>query len=144
MKKSLGFILSMMVFAVSAAPGAGSLTITVTGLRSNNGSVNASLFTNAKYFPGDVRGIIKTALASISQGRAVLVIKDIPFGRYAVSVMHDENNNGKLDTNFMGIPSEGIGASRNAKGKFGPPKFEDAAFDLAVTSMPLDITMTYL
>jgi len=41
-------------------------------------------------------------------------------GKYAVSVFHDENSNGKLDTNFLGIPREGVGASNNAKGHFGP------------------------
>ena len=58
-------------------------------------------------------------------------------GVYAVSVFHDENGNGKLDTGFMGIPSEGFGASNDAPEKFGPPKYADARF--AVTG---DQTLT--
>jgi len=47
---------------------------------------------------------------------------------YAVSVFHDENYNGKLDTNLLGIPREGVGASNDARGNFRPPKFGAAAF----------------
>ena len=65
-------------------------------------------------------------------------------GRYAVSVFHDENNNGKLATNFVGMPKEGVGASTNAKGHFGPPKFDAAAFRFAGGRQELKIKMTYL
>ena len=43
-------------------------------------------------------------------------------------MIHDENDNHKLDTNWIGIPTEGYGTSRDAVGKFGPPSFKDAAF----------------
>lgn len=52
--------------------------------------------------------------------------------------MHDENGNGKLDSNWLGIPSEPVGASNDARGQFGPPSFEDAAFELG----PGDVTVT--
>jgi uncharacterized protein (DUF2141 family) len=61
-----------------------------------------------------------------------------------VSVFHDENSNSKLDTNFMGIPREGVGASNKAKGHFGPPKFHDASFPFAGGRLDLQITITYL
>jgi uncharacterized protein (DUF2141 family) len=65
-------------------------------------------------------------------------------GTYAVSVFHDENANGKLDTNFMGIPREGVRASNNAKGHLGPPKFNAAAFRFAGGRLDLKITINYL
>jgi uncharacterized protein (DUF2141 family) len=63
---------------------------------------------------------------------------------YAVSAFHDENSNGNLDTNFMGIPREGVGASNNAKGHLGPPKFEAAAFQFSGGKLNLKITIKYL
>jgi uncharacterized protein (DUF2141 family) len=65
-------------------------------------------------------------------------------GTYAVSVFHDENSNGKLDTNLMGIPREGVGASNGARGHFGPPKFDDAAFHFSGGQLDLKITVNYL
>ncbi|WP_420318865.1 DUF2141 domain-containing protein [Ekhidna sp.] len=50
--------------------------------------------------------------------------------KYAVSIYQDENDNGKLDSNFMGIPSEPYAFSNNAKGMFGPPSFEDCKFEV--------------
>ncbi|MCT4643140.1 MAG: DUF2141 domain-containing protein [Bacteriovoracaceae bacterium] len=47
-------------------------------------------------------------------------------GTYAISVFEDENNDGKLNTNFIGIPKEGVGFSNNSKLIFGPPDFEDS------------------
>lgn len=52
-------------------------------------------------------------------------------GSYAISVFHDVDADGELDTNFMGIPKEPIGMSRDARGQFGPPKFKDAVFRLS-------------
>jgi uncharacterized protein (DUF2141 family) len=70
--------------------------------------------------------------------------REIAPGRYAVSVYHDENSNGKLDTNFLGIPREGVGASNNARGHMGSPKFDAAAFPFAGGRLNLTITINYL
>lgn len=57
---------------------------------------------------------------------------DVPLGDYAVMVIDDVNNNGKLDTNWMGVPDEGCGASNGAKGgPFGGPPWSDAKFTLS-------------
>jgi uncharacterized protein (DUF2141 family) len=60
----------------------------------------------------------------------MVIFKDIPKGEYAVSFVHDENDNKKMDTNFIGIPKEDFGCSNNATGVMGPPKYEDAKFQL--------------
>ena len=54
----------------------------------------------------------------------------LPSGTYGVQAMHDLNDNGELDTGFMGIPKEPWGFSNNAKGRFGPPKWQDLVFTL--------------
>ena len=55
---------------------------------------------------------------------------DLAPGKYAISIIHDENNNDKLDTNFIGIPKEGFGFSNNPRIMFGPPSFEKASFEI--------------
>ena len=70
------------------------------------------------------------AQADAASPRTGLVLRDVPPGRYGVSVMHDRNANGKLDSNIVGIPTEPYGASRDARGRMGPPAFEDAAVDV--------------
>jgi uncharacterized protein (DUF2141 family) len=65
-------------------------------------------------------------------------------GTYAIAVYHDENSNGKLDSNFIGIPREGVGFSNNAKGHMGPPKFDAAAFRFSGGALELKIVVAYL
>lgn len=65
----------------------------------------------------------------ISNGRYTVTFKAVHDGTYAISSFNDENGNGKLDTNFLGIPKEGTGASNNAPANFGPPKWADAKFE---------------
>jgi len=62
----------------------------------------------------------------------------------AVSVFHDENGNGKLDRNFIGMPKEGVGASNDAVGTLGPPKFDDARFSYKGGAQSLTIHLRYL
>ena len=76
-----------------------------------------------KQFKGD--------LVKIKDKKSVVVFKDLPKGEYAVSFVHDENNNKKMDTNFFGIPKEDYGCSNNATGFMGPPKYNDAKFLLS-------------
>jgi len=57
-----------------------------------------------------------------------VVINNIPAGEYAVSIFHDIDKNGELNTNAIGIPNEPYGFSNDARGRFGPPKFKNAKF----------------
>ena len=82
--------------------------------------------------------------SAIADKKAVCEFSGIAPGAYAVSVFHDENSNGKLDTKFMGIPREGVGASNNARGHFGPPKFDAAAFHFSGGRADLKIAINYL
>jgi uncharacterized protein (DUF2141 family) len=76
-------------------------------------------------------------------GPVTLDFGRVPEGRYAISLIHDENGNGKLDTRLM-IPREGYGFSRDAPVRMGPPKFAQAAFDVAGEPVRLAIRMRYL
>lgn len=75
-------------------------------------------------------------------GTVKAIIKHVPAGEYAISVFHDVNGNEKLDRNFIGIPKEGVGASNDAAGSFGPPSYEKAKFTVP-RLQPLSVTMKY-
>lgn len=71
--------------------------------------------------------VIKQAVLDINNKRIESTF-DVPEGQYSVRIFHDENNNRKMDTNFMGIPKEGWAMSNNVKANFGPPNFEKSIF----------------
>ena len=113
-----------------AAADKASLDLSVTGLRNTKGHVLVCLTASSKAFPdctkdskAHKRTVKANAVGSIS-------FTDLAPGTYALSLIHDENANGKLDTS-LAIPKEGFGFSRNPKITFGPPKFKAAAFAVA-------------
>ena len=142
----LGFLLTSSQRAVPEIqpPQGGIIHVEIAGLRSDKGQVFCALYSTADGFPKDSKKAIARLNSPISHEHAVCEFSGIAPGTYAVSVFHDENSNGKLDTNFMGIPREGVGASNNAKGHLGPPKFRDAAFHFLGSRLDLPITITYL
>jgi len=118
--------------------------VEIGGLRNDKGKVSCALFSSASDFPKKADRATARSKSEISNRHAVCEFAGIAPGTYAISVFHDENSNGKLDTNFMGIPSEGVGASNEAKGHFGPPKFDAAAFRFSGGRLDLKITINYL
>ena len=126
------------------APQANIIRVEVSGMRNDKGQTMCALFSSAADFPKRGDKAIAHTKSDISHGRSVCEFPGVAPGRYAVSVFHDENANGKMDTNFMGIPREGVGASNNARGHFGPPKFDDAAFQYSGSKLDLAITIAYL
>ena len=108
------------------------ITVETNGLRNAKGVVRCSLWASANGFPKDpARALVNVVAPAIANGRAVCVFDNIKPGTYAVGYIHDENNNGKMDTNFLGVPTEGYGASNDARGSMSPPKFDDAKFNHA-------------
>jgi uncharacterized protein (DUF2141 family) len=97
------------------------VTVTVTGVRNTNGVVAALFFDKEKGFPSEVKMAAHQGQVPAKAGTVVLKFKDVPAGRFAVSVLHDEDKDKKLATNFLGIPREGVGVSNgfgNARPKF--------------------------
>lgn len=104
------------------------VTIEITNLRSDKGFVLVSLYNNAKAFPDDASKAFANTKATIEGGKALVVFENVPPGKYAAAILHDENANLKMDFNGIGIPKEGYGFSNDAKGFLGPPAFSKAAF----------------
>jgi len=121
----------------------GEVRIHLYNLRSNNGKLLLTLFRTASGFPDDPEQAFAILSGGISNHEAHLSFRKIPYGTVAVSVIHDENNNGKLDFNFLGIPTEGYGASNNAAGYMGAPKFDKASLMLNEPLLETSIELKY-
>jgi uncharacterized protein (DUF2141 family) len=100
--------------------------VIVTNLRNDHGRVGCGLFKGPEGFPREKSKEYRGMWAPISQSTAVCDFKGVPAGAYAVTVLHDENLNGKMDFNMLGIPTKGYGFSNDAKATVKPPSFEAA------------------
>jgi uncharacterized protein (DUF2141 family) len=135
---------SIKVSAQKASSAGGTLTVVVSGFRNNKGNAGVALFNNANGFPKSSNKAIAAMYSKIENKKSVAVFENLSAGEYAVSVYHDENNNKKMDANFFGVPKEGVGASNNAKGHLGPPKYDDAKFDFDGEKDTVTIAIIYL
>lgn len=115
--------------ASALAQESGRVQLEVAGLQGASGDIYISVYDSAdKWLGEDVVLTQKVVIAEALKGDLVLSELNLPAGNYAFSVFYDANNNGKLDTNFIGIPKEPVALSNNARPKFGPPKYKDAVF----------------
>ena len=129
---------------VSANDARNRIHVAIDGLRSDKGQVICSLCSSAEGFPKNYGKAVAHTNSVIANRHANCEFSGIQPGTYAISVFDDANSNGRLDTNFFGIPREGVGASNNARGHFGPPSFHDASFGYAGGHLNLRIVITYL
>jgi uncharacterized protein (DUF2141 family) len=121
MKQTL-FVL--MLLAAGALSAQHRLTLVVDGAESLTGTLYAAVYDADNFLKKPLYGV----RAKVDAEELTLVIDSVAPGHYAVSVFHDENDNGKLDTGSYGIPIEKTGSSNNAKATYGPPKFSDCEF----------------
>ena len=103
------------------------IVVNVSNLNSNQGKVFVAIFDSESSF---LKKGIKSLQSEVNDNACSVIFKDIPESVYAISMYHDENDNDVMDKNFMGIPKEDYGCSNNAKGFMGPPKWQDAKFEL--------------
>lgn len=128
-----------LALAGSAAPAI--LDVEVAGLRSQKGVIRLCLTRDAGHFPDCERDPNAQKLTAPAAG-GMMRFPALPSGDYAIALFHDENRNGKLDRK-LGIPSEGIGFSRNPRLMFGPPRFEAAAFQLGSGESEQTVKLRY-
>ena len=144
-------VLSGWLCAATTSPSAwsaeeaahGTIVLEIVGFQTNAGSVKVALWNQADSFLVSDEYVARSE-GAITDRASRVVLSDVAHGEYAVSVFHDENDNGKLDTGFMRIPKEPIGTSNNARGRFGPPKYEDARFELRESELQLTIDLQKL
>lgn len=116
------------------------LTIKIVGLETDEGNLIVALINNAEAFDSNSSAVRDESVA-VTRGEGLANLRAVPYGTYAIKVFHDENSNGELDTNFVGFPKEPFGFSMDAMGKFGPPTFEQAKFEIASPKFALTINM---
>lgn len=137
----------LILFMLTASLGAQTvtLTVTVTGARNTNGTLGVALFKDAQGFPEDPSRMVQPQAVPIDAKTlsARVVFTNIPPGGCAISARHDENANGKLDKNFVGMPKEGYAISNNPKPKMRPPTFDEAKFSVKPPTQHLEIKLLY-
>ncbi|MGZ9003540.1 MAG: DUF2141 domain-containing protein [Burkholderiales bacterium] len=127
--------------AQSSCPG---IHVKILNIRNSTGTVACALFESPEGFPTEfLRFATNIMVIKIRAAQARCDFEDIPAGKYALAVVHDENMNGKLDTNAFGIPREGYAFSNNAKGLLGPPSFSAASFAYDGQNVDLTIGLNY-
>ena len=118
----------------------GTLVLEIPNLRSTRGQIAVLLFQKADGFPKVTDKAVGKWKFPASK---TLYLPNITPGKYALTVLHDENKNARMDVNAVGIPQEGYGFSNNPKAKFGPPSFEEAAFTFDGSAATLSILLNH-
>ena len=140
----LASFVAAMAFLASPAFSESSSTvlIEVSGFKNTRGTLNCRLFTKAADFP-DGEGIV-TSRVPITGPNTSCSFSNVEPGTYAIAIVHDENGNGKLDKNFVGVPSEGYGVSNNKTYALSEPKWNESIFTLGANeSKTLQVNLRY-
>ena len=142
---SLGLLIAVVCAGEAVAgPRPCAITVDMSGFHSDKGHALVALFRSPKCFPDRPRHAVRRVSVVIRGGKARAVLRQLPPGTYAIAVLHDEDGNREMKTGFLGRPKEGYGASRDARGKMGPPKFDDARLALRPgQSLVAKISMVY-
>ena len=134
---------ALIAASAASSAAAAEIEVQVQGLRNQQGMVRLCLTRNPAHFP-DCNGDPAALKRSVRAGEAASIrFTSVGAGTYALSVIHDENGNGRLDR-FLAIPREGFGFSRNPAIRMGPPRFEDVRFDVAAARVRQPVRIKYL
>jgi len=117
---------------------AAELRVTIHNVKSDQGKVLVALFRDPASFPDKY---LAGKQVPAQAGDVAVVFDNVDPGSYAVSAFHDRDGNGKLNRNLVGIPTEPYGFSRNARGRTGPPSFDDAKIDVGAAGAAIAIDL---
>ena len=144
------FLSLIMLLILSEAPSAedilaatnhlGTITVRLTGFENDKEEVKLCVCRSEGEYTGKVKEY-RTASASILNNKAVCIFDEMPYGSYSIKAFHDQNGNNRLDTNFMGKPTERYGFSNHADGRFGPPPFSQTVITLNAPEAVIDINL---
>jgi uncharacterized protein (DUF2141 family) len=147
-----GAVLALILFCFGAE--ASELRVVIHGVASSSGSLMVGLYDSEDHFRSAIANaanvgllndrsrLVGIAMRAVA-GTQSVVFTNLKPGRYAVIVFHDENDNGKLDENAWGVPTEGYGFSNNAEGFLAAPSFKDASVLLDSPDRAVTITLKY-
>jgi len=117
--------LSAALFLAVGSASSATVEVHVSGVNAK-GSVKVAVCDRERF----LKQCVFSASAPAQAGETTVLVKGVPAGTWAVLAYQDENGNGELDRNLVGMPKEAYGFSRDARGRFGPPGFEDAAIEV--------------
>jgi uncharacterized protein (DUF2141 family) len=127
---------------VMAQQAEGTITVSINGLRNNQGVVRVALFGSSETYNNDHNigmGAFRQVVVPVADNLAVASFPDMPYGDYAVKAFHDENNSGKFLTGTFGKPRVEYAYSNDARYVLNPPSFAKARFSLAQPVLNLQI-----
>lgn len=130
-------IASLLLFCLPTIVRAATIDVHVTNTAGGKGNVNVAVCDRERF----LKQCAYTGSVPARDGETVVTIKSVPAGTWAVLAYQDENANGELDRNLIGIPSENYGFSRDARGRFGPPSFDDAAMPVRDETMTATVRL---
>ena len=142
MKRGMLGALCLLLIGADAPPQPIDLHLVLTGLRSSKGMVRLCLWRDGAGFPNCHKGQDVRMEEAPAAPTVRLDLSGLSPGAYAVSLIHDENDNRRLDKSLIGIPTEGVGFSRNPAIVFGAPSFKAARFEVT-TETAMEIRMKY-
>lgn len=105
-----------------------SITFEIDGVKNDQGKLLIQLFNSEDNYNENHAHLAN--IVNASKGKVVVTFNNVQSGEYAIRYFHDENNNGSLETNLFGMPTEGYGYSNNAKANFGPATYKDMKFNV--------------
>jgi uncharacterized protein (DUF2141 family) len=146
--------LALVLAAIGGPSWAGDLTVAIAGVHSRAGTLMIGLYDTPAGFDkaieqstkqgllNDPTRVVGVAMRAVT-GTQSLVFKNLEPGSYGIIVFHDENDNGMLDENYWGVPTEGYAFSNNAQGLLGAPDFDAAAVVIDAADKAITINLIY-
>ncbi|MGJ8635149.1 MAG: DUF2141 domain-containing protein [Luteolibacter sp.] len=128
----------LLLFAFAVSSMAEPVKVTITGIRNDNGQVAALVYRSEKGFPDQRGDAFKIVSLPAKKGSVTLTMKGLEPGEYAIAVIHDENSNRAMETNFIGLPKEGVGVTGGMG--YSKPKFSKSCIEVKAgenVSIPL-------
>ncbi len=115
---------------------ASAFKLVVKGIDKIEGEIRIAVFNSEEKYTKDP---VHAVVLPVDSTTIVWEQDSLPYGEYAIAVYHDKNTNGKIDTNFLGIPKEDYGFSNNARGRFGPASWKDSKFSVETSVYTTEI-----
>jgi uncharacterized protein (DUF2141 family) len=140
MRSLYAVFLALPLVSAAPTPPPGTLIINVDNVRTANGTVHVDVCPEAKFLND---GCPWKGNAKARVGLTSVIVTGLKPGRYAVQAFLDENGNGEVDRGIFGMPKEGVGFSNDAKIRFGPPKFAEAAFGYDGAGQAIHLNLRY-